>query len=84
MVCSPEVGNVTQGLARGKHYLSKTNKSSYYPRTRATIILLVLTNATVLAAMASSAGNITCEGNIARKPDRILPCMQNAPCDVRG
>ena len=35
-VCSPEAGNI----ARGQYYLSKVNKSSCYPHTRATIVLL--------------------------------------------
>ena len=43
----------------------------HYPCTRTTIILLnqIITTATELTAMASPEGNITCEGNIAGKPD---------------
>ena len=56
--------------------MSVMNKFSYYPCTRATIVLLhrILTTATSLTAMTSPEGNITCKG-IVGKPDKILPCM---------
>ena len=62
--------------------LCEGNMMIYSPETgnvteRVIIILLyqILTTATILAAMMSPECNITCEGNTAGKPDRILPCM---------
>ena len=76
-ICLLEAGNISRGqLVSGQHYRPWMNKSPYHPRTRVTIVLLyrILTNATALAAMTSPEDNITYEGNIARKPERILPC----------
>ena len=38
-ICSPEAGNI----ARGQYYLSRVNKSSCHPHSRATIVLLYRT-----------------------------------------
>ena len=63
--------------------MSRVNKSSYYPRTRATIVLLYQILATTPSAMISE-GNITYEGNISGKPDRILPCAWNVLTQVKS
>ena len=63
-IYSPSTGNI----ARGQYYLSRVNKSSYYPQERVVIALLyryrMFTTATVLTAMTPLEGNITCDGNI--------------------
>ena len=62
-----------------------TNKSSYYHRTRATIVLLywILTTKTWNALTeVRSEGTITGKGNITGKHCRILACMLNAFTEV--
>ena len=49
--------------------MSKMNKWSYYPRTN---IIANSYNRNALIVMSSPEANITSEGNIAGKPDRIL------------
>ena len=75
-ICSSEAGNV--------NCQSEQILIQYCPRTRATIVLLhrILIIAIALTAMTPTEDNITCEGNVAGKPDRMLPITWDALTEV--